>query len=102
MTVQRIFAFLVGSVSAGIGVLSLFSLVEIPLRDAIIHIITGLLFLLGGLLKSGKYVKIFNLLLGIFYIIFGIYYSNWPHCIAGVIACLIAFLFGDKRTINQA
>lgn len=97
MIIQRIWAFLIGTVSTIIGTLALFSIVDIPVRDAIIHIVTGLLFVSGASFQSGKHVRIFNIFLGVFYIVFGSIFSNWPHAIAGVISCIIGFLFRTRK-----
>jgi hypothetical protein len=97
MIIQRIWAFLIGAVSTVIGVLGFLSVADIPLRDAVIHVISGLLYLIGAGLRGGRYVRFFNILLGIFYMGFGALYSNWAHSIAGVVSCLVGLLFRGKE-----
>jgi hypothetical protein len=100
MNIQRIFATLIGIVTIIIGTLKFLSIVNIPTSDALIHIITGIIFIGGAWIQHGKYVIITNLLLGIFYISFGITGNfNWPHIIAGIISVAIGLLFRTSKPI---
>jgi hypothetical protein len=87
MKVQRIWASFIGIASATIGILKFISIVDIPISDASIHIITGIIFLLGAWVSKGGYVSRVNFVLGLFYIIavtgltadnfrFAIHYGN--------------------------
>jgi hypothetical protein len=97
---QQIWATLIGAASTIIGILKFLSIVNIPSTDALIHIITGATFIGGAWIQKGKYVMITNLLLGVFYIFFGIIASlNWPHIIAGIISVLISLLFRTSKAI---
>ena len=105
--VQKIWATIIGTASFIIGTLRFFvdSLGEsIPVRDGIIHIVTGLGFLTGAWLFKGKYVQKVNLWLGIFYVAFGVMGINWPHIIAGVISVVLALtvkrVFEPHRNIE--
>jgi hypothetical protein len=69
MIIQRAWASIIGLASAAIGLLRLFSLVTIPLTDALIHILTGILFIAGAWIQKGKYVKPTNLSLGVVYFV---------------------------------
>jgi|ERR1051326_4702222 hypothetical protein len=95
MIVQKIWALLIGSASTVIGILRFIPSVElnISVLDASIHLVTGILFIAAATFKKGMHVRIANLLLGIFYILFGAMGSNWPHLIAGVVSVCIALLF---------
>ena len=99
MIVQRAWASLIGLASTVIGMLRLFSLVNIPFTDALIHIVTGILFIAGAWLQGGKYVRIANIFLGVVYILFGIVGNfNWPHMIAGGISILVGAAFKNQHT----
>ena len=93
MIIQKSWAWLIGLASLIIGILRFFIPVlhaNIPPLDGIIHIVTGVGFLLGAWIYKGKYVHKTNLWLGTFYIMFGIICLNIPHIIAGVISTTIA------------
>lgn len=97
MVIQRAWASIIGLASATIGVLRILSIVNIPLRDALIHIATGVIFIAGAWLKRGIYVRLANFFLGVFYILFGIIGGfNWPHIIAGAVSVVISVAFRVK------
>jgi hypothetical protein len=105
MKIQRIFAALVGIITVTIGTLrfvpnTLNPVVNIPITDAIIHIITGVIFIAGASISKEKYVRIVNLLLGVFYIVFGSVEFNLPHIILGVIAVVLSFIIKPAKTIQ--
>ena len=95
MKINQIWASLIGLVSLTIGILRFVipSLgVSIPPMDGTIHIATGIAFLAGAWISKGQFVNNTNLLLGVFYIIFGIRGFNWPHIIVGTISVAIGFI----------
>src|SRR5690349_16971301 len=94
--IQRIWGYIIGTVSSVIGILKFFSVVNIPTVDAIIHISTGAIFLVGAVIKKGKYVGYTNFFLGLFYIGFGLTGSNLPHIIAGSVSTIIGFTFQPR------
>jgi hypothetical protein len=105
MIIQRIWAFLIGTASVVIGILRILSIAGIPLRDAIVHLASGLLFIAGAWISGGRYVSFFNILLGIFYIAYGSLYLNLAHSIAGLVSCFIGLFFKirshDRRKIAE-
>lgn len=104
MKIPRIFAMLIGLVTITAGTLrfipdTLHPIVNIPLADAVIHIITGAIFIGGAWIKKGKYVRATNLLLGAFYILFGAVEFNLPHIILGIISFVISLIIKPAKTI---
>ena len=101
MKINQVWASIIGLVSLTIGILRFVipSLgVSIPPIDGIIHIVTGIAFLAGAWINNGKSVYNTNLLLGFFYIIFGIRGFNWPHIIVGTISVAIALMTKITKT----
>jgi hypothetical protein len=94
--IQKVWAFLIGTVSTVIGTLRFLSVVSIPALDATIHIITGLVFIGGAIIGKGKFISYSNFFLGIFYIGFGIKDSNLPHIIAGLVSVAISLAFQPR------
>jgi hypothetical protein len=68
------------------------SIVPIPTLDALIHLITGAIFIAGAWINKGQYVGKTNRWLGIFYIVFGAIGVNWAHIIAGIISVTVSLL----------
>src|SRR6266487_2741414 len=100
MIIQRIWASVIGLASIIIGILKFLSIVNIPATDALIHIITGIIFISGAWIQKGKYVRITNLCLGIIYILFGLLGGfNWPHIIAGIISVIISLTFKTGKAV---
>ncbi|HXL54657.1 MAG TPA: hypothetical protein VN958_00275 [Chitinophagaceae bacterium] len=104
MKIQRIFATLIGIVTITVGTLRFLPdtshpVVNIPLSDAIIHITTGVIFIGGAWIKKGKYVRTINLVLGAFYILFGVIEFNLPHIILGVISLVISLVIKPAKII---
>ncbi len=100
MIIQRIWASVIGVASIIIGILKFLSIVNIPATDALIHIITGIIFIAGAWIQKGKYVRITNLCLGIIYILFGLLGGfNWPHIIAGIISVIISLTFKTGKAV---
>ncbi len=100
MMIQRIFASIMGVATVTIGILKFLSIVNIPTLDALIHIITGIIFIAGAWMQKGKHVRMTNLYLGAFYILFGIIGNfNWPHIIAGIISVVISLAFRTSKAI---
>src|SRR5436190_1046621 len=100
MMIQRIFASIIGAATVTIGILKFVSIINIPTLDALIHIITGIIFIAGAWMQKGKYIRITNLCLGAFYILFGIIGNfNWPHIIAGIISVVISLAFRTSKAI---
>jgi hypothetical protein len=99
MLIHKILASLAGTASLAIGILRFFigSLEKaIPVQDGVIHIVTGLIFLAGAWVARGRYVRITNLCLGIFYVLFGLIEFNWPHLILGLVFLLIGLTLKIK------
>jgi hypothetical protein len=92
MATQRTWASLIGVASTTIGILTFSSIVHIPTLDALIHIVTGLIFIAGAWVNKGQYVGQTNRYLGIFYIVFGAIGMNWAHIIVGIVSILIGLL----------
>jgi hypothetical protein len=92
LVIQRTWASIIGAASTAIGILTLCSVVHIPTLDAVIHVITGVMFLAGAWINKGQYVGQTNRWLGIFYIVFGAIGMNWAHIIAGIVSILIGLL----------
>jgi len=70
------------------------------LSDAWIHVITGIGFIGGAWIQKGKFVRITNLILGIFYIGFGIAGGfNWPHIMAGLISIVLVLVVKPAKAI---
>ena len=92
MAIQRTWASVIGVASITIGILKFSSIVHIPTLDALIHIITGLIFLAGAWINKGQYVNRTNRWLGIFYIIFGAIGVNVAHIVAGIVSIIIGLL----------
>jgi hypothetical protein len=97
MAIQRIWAFLIGTASTVIGILRILSITIISLGDGIVHFVSGLLFIAGGWVRADKYARYFNIILGVFYIVYGSLYFNWAHSIAGLISCLIGLFIKKKK-----
>jgi hypothetical protein len=92
MATQRTWASLIGVASTIIGILKFGSIVHIPTLDALVHIITGVIFIAGAWINKGQYVGQTNRYLGIFYIVFGAIGMNWAHIIVGIVSILIGLL----------
>lgn len=92
VAIQRTWASVIGFASTFIGILKFASIVHIPALDALIHIITGIIFIAGAWVNEGQYVSTTNRLLGIFYILFGAIGVNWAHIITGIVSVLISLL----------
>jgi hypothetical protein len=92
IVIQRTWASLIGVASTIIGILKFCSIVSIPTLDALIHIITGVIFIGGAWINKGQYVGKTNRWLGIFYIVFGAIGMNWAHSIVGVLSILVGLL----------
>src|SRR6266498_2353879 len=91
MKTQRDFSLVLGIVSLTIGILKFLSVANIPAMDASVHIVTGIIFIAGAIIKNGKYCGRINLILGIVYIIFGAVEFNLAHIIAGTLAIIVSF-----------
>jgi hypothetical protein len=89
---QQAWASIIGLASTTIGILKFSSIVHIPTLDAVIHIITGAIFIAGAWINKGRYVGQTNRYLGIFYIAFGAIGANWAHIIIGIASILIGLL----------
>ena len=103
LTIQRVWASIIGSASLLIGTLRFFigSLrSHITLFDAIIHIVTGIIFIAGALILKGRYVWITNSVLGLIYVIFGAIELNWPHTIVGIFSVAIGLTI-RYREVNR-
>lgn len=92
VVIQRAWASVIGVASTTIGILTFGSIVHIPTLDALVHIITGVIFLAGAWTNRGQYVGATNRWLGIFYIVFGAIGINWAHIIVGIVSILIGLL----------
>ena len=92
MIIQRAWASVIGLASTIIGILKFSSIVHIPTLDALVHIITGVIFLTGAWINKGQYVGTTNRWLGIFYIVFGAIGMNRAHIIAGIVSILVGLL----------
>jgi hypothetical protein len=92
MATQRTWASLIGVASTIIGILKFGSIVHIPTLDALVHIITGVIFIAGAWINKGQCVGQTNRYLGIFYIVFGAIGMNWAHIIVGIVSILIGLL----------
>jgi hypothetical protein len=92
MAIQRTWASIIGVASATIGILKFTSIVHIPTLDAVIHIITGAIFVAGAWINKGQYVSRTNRWLGIFYIVFGAIGVNVAHIVVGILSILIGLL----------
>ncbi len=90
--IERAWASVIGLASTTIGILKFGSIVHIPTLDASVHIITGVIFLVGAWINKGQYVGQTNRYLGIFYIVFGAIGMNWAHIIVGIVSILIGLL----------
>ncbi|HEX9423497.1 MAG TPA: hypothetical protein VF899_09650 [Pyrinomonadaceae bacterium] len=90
--IERVWASVIGLASTTIGILKFGSIVHIPTLDALVHIITGVIFLAGAWINKGQYVGTTNRWLGIFYIVFGAIGMNWAHIIVGTVSILIGLL----------
>jgi hypothetical protein len=90
--IERAWASVIGLASTTIGILKFSSIVHIPTLDALVHIITGVIFLAGAWINKGQYVGTTNRWLGIFYIVFGAIGMNWAHIIVGIVSILIGLL----------
>jgi hypothetical protein len=82
----------VGVASTAIGILKFCSIVDVPTLDALVHIVTGIIFIAGAWINKGQYVGTTNRWLGIFYIVFGAIGMNWAHIIVGIVSILIGLL----------
>jgi hypothetical protein len=92
IVIQRTWASVIGVASTAIGTLTFCSIVHIPTLDAVIHIITGVIFIGGAWINKGQYVGQTNRWLGIFYIIFGTIGLNVAHIVVGILSILIGLL----------
>jgi hypothetical protein len=92
IVIQRAWASVIGVASATIGILKFCSIVHIAGLDALVHIVTGVIFIGGAWINKGQYVDQTNRWLGIFYIVFGAIGMNWAHIIAGIVSVLIGLL----------
>jgi hypothetical protein len=92
LIIQRTWASVIGIASTIIGVLKFALIVHIPTLDALIHIVTGVIFIAGAWINKGQYVSKTNCWLGIFYIGFGAIGLNWAHIIAGTVSLIIGLL----------
>ncbi len=92
IVIQRAWALVIGFASTVIGILKFASIVHIPTLDALIHIVTGLIFVAGAWISKGQYVGKTIRWLGIFYIVFGAIGMNWAHIIVGIVSILIGLL----------
>ena len=90
--IQRIWASVIGVASTAIGILTFCSIVHIPALDAVIHIITGVIFIGGAWINKGQYVGRTIRWLGIFYIVFGAIGVNVAHIVVGILSILIGLL----------
>ena len=90
--IERVWASVIGLASTAIGILKFGSIVHIPTLDALVHVITGVIFLSGAWINKGQYVGQTNRYLGIFYIVFGAIGMNWAHIIVGIVSILIGLL----------
>jgi hypothetical protein len=90
--IERAWASVIGLASTTIGMLKFCSIVHIPTLDALVHIVTGVIFIGGAWINKGQYVGQTNRWLGIFYIVFGAIGMNWAHIIAGIVSILIGLL----------
>jgi hypothetical protein len=92
MIIQRAWASVTGCASTIIGILKFGSVVPIPTSDALVHIVTGVIFVAGAWINKGQYVGKTIRWLGIFYIVFGAIGMNWAHIIVGIVSILIGLL----------
>ena len=92
MVIQRAWASVIGLASTIIGILKFASVVHIPTLDALVHIVTGVIFIAGVWINKGQYVGKTNRWLGIFYIGFGAIGMNWAHIIVGIVSIIIGLL----------
>jgi hypothetical protein len=92
IVIQRAWASVIGVASTTIGILKFGSIVHIPTLDALVHIVTGMIFIAGAWINKGEYVGTTNRWLGIFYILFGAIGMNWAHTIVGVVSIIIGLL----------
>ena len=90
--IERTWGSVIGLASTTIGILKFASIAHIPTLDALIHIVTGLIFIAGAWVNKGQYVGQTNRYLGMFYIVFGAVGMNWAHIIVGVVSILIGLL----------
>jgi hypothetical protein len=90
--IQRTWASVIGVASTAIGILTFCSIVHIPTLDAVIHIITGVIFIASAWINEGQYVGQTTRWLGIFYIIFGAIGVNVAHIGIGILSILIGLL----------
>jgi uncharacterized membrane protein len=90
--IQRTWASVIGFASTTIGILKFSSIVHIPTLDALIHILTGVIFIAGAWIAKGQYVSKTNRWLGIFYIVFGVIGLNVAHIVAGIVSLIIGLL----------
>jgi len=90
--IQRTWASVIGVASTAIGILIFCSSVHIPALDAVIHIITGVIFIGGAWINKGQYVGRTIRWLGIFYIVFGAIGVNVAHIVVGILSILIGLL----------
>jgi len=100
--IQRIWAIVIGLASTIIGTLKFLSVVNIPTPDAWTHVISGLGFIGGAMIQKGQFVKITNLCLGAFYVVFAIAGGfNWPHLIVGIISIAIGLVFSRESGLKK-
>jgi hypothetical protein len=96
--IQRTWASVIGLASTTIGILKFCSIVQIPTLNALIHIITGIMFIAGAWVNRGRYISNTNRWLGIFYVVFGAIGVNWAHIIVGFVSVTISFICPTKAT----
>jgi len=92
IVIERTWASLIGVASTTIGILTFGSIVHIPTLDAVVHIITGVIFIAGAWINKGQYVGRTNRWLVIVYIVFVAIGMNWAHIIVGIISILVGLL----------
>ena len=92
MIIERTWASVIGVASTTTGILKFASIVHIPMLDASVHIVTGVIFIAGAWINKGEYIGQTNRYLGIFYIVFGAIGMNWAHIIVGIVSILIGLL----------
>src|SRR5206468_8601272 len=88
--IQRTWASVIGVASTAIGILTFCSIVHIPTLDAVIHMVTGAIFIAGAWINKGQYVGRTIRWLGIFYIVFGAIGVN----VDNIVVVILSILFG--------
>jgi hypothetical protein len=98
IAIQRTWASIIGVASTAVGILTFCSIVRIPTLDAVIHMITSAIFIVGAWTNKGQYVGRTNRWLGVFYIVFGATGVNCAHIIVGIVSILIGLLIKPRCT----